>query len=253
MIALILQIVFGICSVLALIYFGMLFFVVGIGINFSLFWPVLSAVCAGLSYICHMVSKGKWNIPVGIWGPVLVIALVILALFIYLEAIIISTAFRPPADNASYCIILGCRVNGRQPSAALWYRIEAAAEYLEANPDTIAIASGGQGADEDISEAQCIRDELVERGIDPGRIILEEDSTSTMENVRFSMGHIEDPSLPVVIITSEYHVYRGIEIAKKAGLTNVSGLRANPGPVMALNYYVREAFAVVKDFLVGNL
>ena len=98
-----------------------------------------------------------------------------------------------------------------------------------------------------------MRDELVKAGIEPERIIMEEVSTSTTENIQFSMDYIEDLELPVVIITSEYHVYRGMEIARKAGLVNVSGLRANPGPIMGLHYYVREAFAVLKDFIVGNL
>lgn len=61
---------------------------------------------------------------------------------------------------------------------------------------------------------------------------MEEVSTSTTENIQFSMDYIEDLELPVVIITSEYHVYRGMEIARKAGLVNISGLRANPGPIM---------------------
>ena len=55
------------------------------------------------------------------------------------------------------------------------------------------------------------------------------------------------------MITSNYHVYRSMELAKRAGLRRVSGFGAEPGPVMALHYFVREAFALVKDYLVGNL
>ena len=250
---LIFTIFFGAVSVLALIYYILLMFVIGFAFNFTLFWPVLSAVCAFAAVSCRMVGLGLWHIRPGVWIPLAVIGVTVLAVIIYLEIVIVSAAFRPTAQNAPYCIVLGCRVNGDRPSLALRYRIEAAAEYLKDNPETTAIVSGGQGPDEEISEAQCMRDELVKAGIEPERIIMEEVSTSTTENIQFSMDYIEDLELPVVIITSEYHVYRGMEIARKAGLVNVSGLRANPGPIMGLHYYVREAFAVLKDFIVGNL
>lgn len=250
---LIFTIFFGIISVLALVYYILLMFVIGFALNFTLFWPALSLICGFAAFSCHMCGLGLWHIRPAVWVPLLVIGVTLLTLILYLEIVIVSAAFRPAAENAPYCIVLGCRVNGDRPSLALRYRIEAAAEYLTDNPQTTAILSGGQGPDEEISEAQCMRDELIQAGIEPQRMIMEAVSTSTTENIQFSMDYIEDPELPVVIITSEYHVYRGMEIARKAGLTNVSGLRADPGPIMGLHYYVREAFAVIKDFIVGNL
>lgn len=253
MMALIGSIFFAALAVLALLYYLMLGFWIGFGINFGMIWPAMSVVCAGLSYVCHLARKGMLHIPPAVWIPITVIVGIGLILFLVLEIMIITTAFKAPEPNAKYCIVLGCKVEGERPSLSLRYRIDAAEQYLKDNPETIVIASGGQGEGEMISEAQCIRDELVKRGIDPERILMEDQSTTTRENIEFSMVYIEDVTEPVVVITSEYHVFRGVQIAKKAGLENVSGLRADPGPVMALHYYVREAFAVVKDFVVGNM
>ena len=107
--------------------------------------------------------------------------------------------------------------------------------------------------DEGISEASCIRQELIAAGIAEERILMEDHSTSTMENIHYSRELIADAEARVVMITSNYHVYRSMELAKRAGLRRVSGFGAEPWPVMALHYFVREAFALVKDYLVGNL
>ena len=66
-------------------------------------------------------------------------------------------------------------------------RIDAAADYLIAHPDAIAIVSGGMGPGEDVTEAACMAHSLVSAGIDSGRILLEDQATSTSENLRFSM------------------------------------------------------------------
>ncbi len=235
-----------------LAYYIVLGFWVGFGVNFGMIWPAASAVFAGIAALCRRARKGR-RVPAWLWIPGLVLMSVGAAGFLWIESRIMTAAHERPAESAAYCIILGCRVEASHPSLALRYRIDTAAEYLLEHPETIAIASGGQGDDEPISEARCIRDELVARGIAAERILIEERSASTKENILYSMEYIPDPSEPVVIVTSDYHVYRGTGIARKSGLTNVSGLGANPGPVMALHYYVREAFAIVKDYLVGNL
>ena len=90
-------------------------------------------------------------------------------------------------------------------------------------------------------------------GIEEERIILEDKSTSTVENIKFSMDNINNKEAQVVIITNKFHVMRACLIAKKQGLENVSGLPVKSNPLLALNCYVREFFAVVKDKLVGNI
>ena len=82
--------------------------------------------------------------------------------------------------------------NADGPSVSLWDRICGAYEYMEANPDVIAVASGGQGTDEPITEAECMYRELVMLGIDPKRIWIEDEATSTWENINFTLNLIEE-------------------------------------------------------------
>ena len=60
-------------------------------------------------------------------------------------------------ENLDYIVVLGCQVKGTKPSKALKYRLDTAKEYMQANPETIAVLSGGQGKMEEISEAECMR------------------------------------------------------------------------------------------------
>ena len=244
---------FTVLGLLAFFYAALLRRVVGLGRNFTLFWPGLGCASLVTALILWLEVLGFCRVPAMIWHPLAVAAGTLFLLILYLEARILRAGSRSPVEDADYCIVLGCKVNGERPSTALRYRIEAAAEHLRENPRTVAIASGGQGPDEGISEALCIKRELVDAGIAEGRILLEDHSTSTMENIHYSRELIRDREARVVMITSNYHVYRGMELARKAGFSRVSGLGAEPGPVMALHYFVREAFALVKDYLVGNL
>ena len=133
--------------------------------------------------------------------------------FLTVEFIILKAALVAPPQNLDYVIVLGAKVNGTSPSGALRNRIETAADYLKENPDTLVIASGGQGPDEGISEAECIRRGLIERGIDESRIIMEDVSTSTHENLSFSLPLIEKDAPSVGIVTNNFHVFRSMKLA----------------------------------------
>lgn len=150
--------------------------------------------------------------------------------------------------NADYLIVLGAKVNGTVPSLALDRRIDASAEYLKDNPDTVVIASGGKGRGEDISEAECIKRELIEQGISESRIMLEDQSTDTYENVQFSRKLIPADSNNGVIVTNTFHLYRAVSIASDQGL-DVSGLPAETPRSALIKSYVREYLAITKFYL----
>ncbi|MCD7885036.1 MAG: YdcF family protein [Lachnospiraceae bacterium] len=99
---------------------------------------------------------------------------------------IVSAMHAVPQQNLDYVIVLGAQVRGEKPSRALLKRLERAAEYADENPDTLLILSGGQGPDEGISEAECMYRYLVEAGVSEDRLIREDASTSTRENLLFS-------------------------------------------------------------------
>lgn len=98
---------------------------------------------------------------------------------------IYTSAHDDPEEGADVLIVLGCAVHGERVSLTLSYRLDRAIEYLNANPNTVAIVSGGQGQGESISEAEAMRRYMVNRGIANERIIMEDKSTSTEENFAF--------------------------------------------------------------------
>lgn len=162
-----------------------------------------------------------------------------------------------PAENSPcrYIIVLGAGVNGTEPSLTLSERINAAYNYLTANPESVAILSGGQGSGEDITEAACMYRELTELGISPSRLYMETRSTSTMENLQFSMALAEEelglrPG-KVGIISSEYHLFRAKQFAKDLDLEAVGIPAKTSWLPLRVNYYLREVVAVWKYLILG--
>jgi len=168
--------------------------------------------------------------------------------FLSAELCVIRDSAGRQNEDADYLIVLGARVDGTQPSKSLRYRLETAAEYLDGHPRCKAVLSGGQGSDEAISEAECMRRWLVDSGIDPSRLLLEDRSTNTAENLTNSARLIEESEgcelkeLKIVICSAEYHLCR-------ARLLSIKLLGEDPGtipaptprPILRLTYFIREA------------
>ena len=129
-------------------------------------------------------------------------------------------------------------------------RLKAAKIYLDANPDSACIVSGGQGADEDISEAECMYRWLVDAGISPDRIFKEEQSTSTRENLLFSKEIIERENLNtnIAIATNEFHEYRAQQIARELSLSSAAVSGATEIWVFP-TYYVRELCGILYEWV----
>lgn len=179
-----------------------------------------------------------------------------LALFSFTEYHIIQASFGIPGEEAEYLVVLGAKVRPDGPSVSLWDRINAAADYLNAHPGTIAIVSGGQGADETISEAQSMHDELVKLGIDESRIWMEDKAGSTDENMRFSLDLIQEKTgtrpEKLGILSSEYHLYRASLMAKKLGIDFV-GVPAKTSRLSQLiNHAMREVAGVWHFYIFGR-
>ncbi|SFB23440.1 MULTISPECIES: YdcF family protein [unclassified Bacillus (in: firmicutes)] len=171
--------------------------------------------------------------------------------FIYVAVLhfqIVQASKGDVPENADYMIVLGARVKGTVPSLALKCRIDAAAEYAKKNKKTIVIASGGKGPGEEISEAESIRRELLKQGIEESRIILEDESTDTYENVENSKAYIPDEANSGILITNDFHIFRAVEIAKDKNL-EVVGLPAETPLVAVPKSYIREYMAITKFYL----
>ena len=172
------------------------------------------------------------------------------------EAIIIHASFGDPDEKIEYMVVLGAKVNANGPSVSLWDRICGAYEYLEEHPDVIAVVSGGQGTDEPITEAECMYRELVSLGIDPKRILREEEATSTWENFKFSLDLIEEKTgtrpAKLGVMSSEYHLFRASLFAKACGVEFVGIPAKTSRPSQAINHFMREVAGVWHYILLGG-
>jgi uncharacterized SAM-binding protein YcdF (DUF218 family) len=115
------------------------------------------------------------------------------------------------------------------------------------------IPTGGQGPDEHISEAQGMYDYLIEKGISHDRIIMEDKSENTYQNLIYSAELLDKEKEAVGVVTNNFHVFRATKIAQKAGYEKVYGIAARGEPFLQYNNMMREFLGVVKDFLVGNM
>jgi len=170
-----------------------------------------------------------------------------IVVFILLESLIFYVGHKTPLTfKSDYIIVLGASVKGENMSLTLLRRAQKAFDYLSLHENTIAILSGGQGPGEHISEAEAMKRYLVKKGIPENRLILEDASTSTKENIQFSYELIHDmitQDTTVTIITSHFHIFRSRLIAFSQG-KKANGIGAKTVIYLAPNYYLREFFGI---------
>lgn len=235
---------------LALALMGLALVLVPVGIRFTgyFLWGCLGIWIAGelLARWAKRSRAGKTCFRVFLAG----VGLGAVCL-VSIEAVLISHG---ETDNSAIpvdaVIVLGAGVNGETPSMALQSRINAAAEYLQKHPGVPAVLSGGQGPGERITEAEAMRRALEGRVDNP--LLLEDRSTSTAENFRFSKALLEERGLgtgTVAVVTNDFHCFRSHMIAQKQGLNIIDVPAELPWWWLTANYYLREAFALVKTAL----
>ena len=192
------------------------------------------------------------------WRTVLIVLLILgAAAFAVFEVPVVSNAKTDSEPQADYLIVLGAGVNGSSPSLSMVNRLEAALDYLEQYPDAVVIVSGGQGPGEDVTEAAAMHDWLVAHGMPESRIVQEDQSTSTRENLENSFAIIRsrggDPADGVAVVSSEYHLYRAKQMARALGAKPLGVAAETTLPTMRANYFIREAFAAAYMQVFGVL
>lgn len=233
---------------------------------FAAFFAVLGIVCIlipfhiGMTGICLLllaaVLAALWllkrkNAP-KVWGRILIAltALSMTVIFGAMAAIIVQGRDDVMPEKApKFVVVLGAQIQGDQPSLTLQKRLDRAYEYLTEHPEAFVFVSGGQGPDEQQTEASVMSAYLTARGIDPSRIVEETEASDTRENLLFSAALAEKRSIDtgsVLIITSDFHMPRAKYIAGKLGMTPY-GLTSDTWPwILKVNYQLREVFAFVK-------
>lgn len=229
------------------------------GSNATSFLGLISwciAALVGCYYLLAMLKKSRPKTAV-VLRNILTVLLVIGITVVTVTGVVVAGAISGDTDTqCDYIVVLGAKVNGTSPSRTLRERIDAAAEYLKAHPDAIAVVSGGQGPDEGISEAQCMFNGLTDRGVEADRIWMEDQATSTWENLNFSLELIESQAgsrpTKIGVVSSEFHLFRASLFAKECGVEAV-GIPGKTGDfIHFLNYYLREIAGVWHYLILGG-
>lgn len=244
---------FIIVGCLCLLYGAAMILYVGIQASFLWFWIGSGIISIIVSIILrylviHQIETARWI-------KIILFLCFFLgcSIFLIVEGTIIYYANQTSDIEADYMIVLGAKVQKKTVSRALRYRLDTTYSYAIEHEKTRIIVSGGQGKGEEVTEAKAMYDYLVAKGIAKERIIMEENSTNTKENIQFSKEKIKDCNKTVLIVSNDFHIYRSVSIAKKEGFTDVYGLPAPTDIGMIPSYYIREGFAVIKDKIIGNM
>jgi uncharacterized SAM-binding protein YcdF (DUF218 family) len=157
------------------------------------------------------------------------------------------------ATNAKAIVILGAGTPNNTPSLALLERLNTGLRWAQANPQALVVVSGGTDFQEKNAEAQIMGDYLRQQGLPAQRIVQEEASTSTHENLVFSQKLLQDqqiqPSDPILVVTSDFHTLRSLKIAQRVGFTQVTMAGAPTPLVVRYNAWLREYFAYISGWL----
>lgn len=163
--------------------------------------------------------------------------------------LMVKAATKAPEEGATV-VVLGCRVYDNKPSKTLRSRLDAAYDYLIEHPECACVVSGGKGTNETMSEGDCMYEYLVDKGISPDRIYVENKSRTTRENLKFTKQIIEENGLnpSIAIVTSEFHEYRAGLIAKDLGFT-YGAVPSNTMKALLPTYYVRELYGILYQWV----
>lgn len=244
-----------ILGIIGLVWFSMPFYTYGImniGNETGLMISLLFILIGVFRKLLIRLIKYLWKkIACRVVIVIVSAGICIMVLLVIIETcFMVGAALDKPRDTSATVVVLGCKVVGTQPSMMLEERLQAAYKYLTDNPDAMCILSGGQGNDEEISEAQCMYNYLVDKGISNDRLIMENKSTSTRENLQFSDEIIKIRGLneEIVIITNEFHLYRAGKVADSLGLSHKS-VPANTNVWLFPTYYVRELYGILYQWV----
>jgi uncharacterized SAM-binding protein YcdF (DUF218 family) len=153
-----------------------------------------------------------------------------------------------PMVKADAGVILGMSMWGDEPSPGLKERLDYALELYRSGAFTHFVVSGGlDHPDYKYTEAEGMKRYLAAHGVPEDVIYLENQSTSTYENLLFSKAVMQQEGLSsAVIITHDFHGRRALEIARELKFTNPE-LGVTESEVMSMfKYKTREILAYTK-------
>lgn len=225
-----------------------------LGIVFAAVWFIGMVLTLGAN---ELIIRLGISSPQTVW-------LILIHVIVYFECMFLSTVactylstkYLPPFDR-DYIIILGCGIRkdggltpllkGRVDSAVTFEK----KQYEQTGKHAVFVPSGGQGADEVMSESEAMKNYLLSIGIPQEQIILENKSENTMQNMQFSKKVIEEhggeiKDRTIAFATTNYHVFRGYILARKNGF-EAKGISAKTKSYFYFNAFLREFIGLLVD------
>lgn len=228
------------------IYYGARIAAVRSGSYFFVIWFMFAAA---LIVSAVLTVTGKWTvIPFALRLTAAVPAVLFFAGFAVSLPFIINGFCDNLDEDAEYIIVLGSQVKADGPAVVLRFRLDRAAEYLERHPDAKCVVSGGQGSNEPFTEAYGMSEYLKNKGIAAERLILEDRSLDTAQNLA-NTAVLIDKDARIGILSSNFHICRALKIARKCGYSDIFGIGAESVAFYLPNNILREYMAFIKEIL----
>ena len=182
----------------------------------------------------------------------ILLVLILLGAIAYVSIVLMvcwkETHVAAPGKDYEAMLVLGAQVNpDGQPSRQLELRLLEALKAYEAAPKPV-IVSGAQGKDEPVTEASVMKSWLEQKGVDPQHILMEDKSFNTRQNLENAKALLGEGVKNVLIITSDYHLPRALDVARDAGL-DPSGIGSPILPEYWLKNHARETLAWGKYYV----
>nr|WP_297171934.1 YdcF family protein [uncultured Agathobaculum sp.] len=217
----------------------------------GVFLLALAVGCAGEWLVLRLQKRYKACRMLSVAGRVLFGLFV--ASFVAIQGVIaLGMRADPAAAQADYLLVLGARVNpDGQPSAALAARLDTAYDFMQAHPDVIAILCGGQGDNEPRPEAEAMYEYLTDKGMDGSRLMLEDESSNTIQNIANARTLIGEGHRTAVV-TSDYHLARARMLMERGGLDACGIPAPTPYPGQWISVRCREYCSILGLMLTGR-
>ena len=226
-----------ICNIIAVLYLIFHLCYAGFMFTQSLFYAMiwLAILVVEVLIVVFGLKKAKFIVCI---FTLFLLAQSCLSAFIYVKGFDLQT------KNADYVVVLGYALEDNQMTETLKLRLDRTYEYAIDNPNANIVLCGGVTGSNTVSEAKVMYDYLVTKGIVSTRMRLEDTSTDTIENIQNCKSYIDTKS-KVVVLSSNYHVYRASKICEKTGFeVHTLGSKA---PILLLpNQFLHEKLGFIK-------
>lgn len=226
-------------------------------ISFTHIWSALGAYCIFTGI--WRIRKGSafvkaWNKKVRIAVFSLVGAAAIIS--VVNLCFIMNPVLASENDEVDYVILLGGGISkdGKLPKSVV-ARGEKAAEYLNKHKNAVCVVTGGTLHFLPVAEAPELKNLLVQNGVEPDKILVEDQALDTIQNFQYSCKMLADfeglsqqqiLDSRIAVVTSYFHLRRAERLAKRMGFTCIKGVGSKTPPLNVLHTYVREICAYIK-------